>query len=222
MSDARGSDRVEQAALLAAIASYLALSLLTLDQMEEDAFIYFRLARNLADGHGYVWNRGGEAIESGSSPLWLLLLVLLARLQVDLVLGAKLLGVAMGVAALVLVHAIARTFIEGRWLRLAPVLLTAWSAPFLAWNQRGLETPLHVLVVLGGSVCGRCWRSRCCWRDPRPCCCCCRCSPPSRCTASRGGASRPGSASSRSPGSRCWRCASRSSATPCPTPSTRA
>jgi hypothetical protein len=65
------------------------------------------------------------------------------------VLGAKLLGVAMGVAALVLVHAIARTFIEGRWLRLAPVLLTAWSAPFLAWNQRGLETPLHVLVVLG-------------------------------------------------------------------------
>jgi hypothetical protein len=131
------------------VASYVALSLLVLDQMEEDAFITFRLARNLADGQGYVFNRGGEAIESGSSPLWLLLLVLLARLPVDLVLAAKLLGIAIGAGALVLVHAIAREFIADPWLRLAPVLLTAWSAPFLAWNQRGLETPLHVLVVLG-------------------------------------------------------------------------
>ena len=90
----------ERLALLAAVASYLALSFLTLDQMEEDAFIYFRFAENLAGGYGYVFNRGGEAIESGSSPLWLLLLVVLAGLRVDLVLGAKLLGVATGAAAL--------------------------------------------------------------------------------------------------------------------------
>jgi len=141
--------RAETLALCAAVASYVALSLLTLDQMEEDAFIYFRLARNLADGQGYVWNRGGEAIESGSSPLWLLLLVGLARLPLDLVLSAKLLGIAIGAAALVLVHAIARDLVARPWLRLAAVLLSAWSAPFLAWNQRGLETPLHVLVVLG-------------------------------------------------------------------------
>jgi hypothetical protein len=143
------SERAERVALLGAVASYVALSLLTLDQMEEDAFIYFRLARNLADGQGYVFNRGGEAVESGSSPLWMLLLVLLARLPVDLVLAAKLLGIAIGAAALVLVHALAREFIADPRLRLVPVLLTAWSAPFLAWNQRGLETPLYTLVVLG-------------------------------------------------------------------------
>ncbi len=149
MSALRRWERAEGAALIAALASYVALSLLTLDQMEEDAFIYFRLARNLADGQGFVFNRGGEAVESASSPLWLLLLALLAGSPIDLVLGAKLLGIAIGVAALVLVHALAREFIADPKLRLAPVLLTAWSAPFLMWNQRGLETPLYVLVVLG-------------------------------------------------------------------------
>jgi hypothetical protein len=149
MPTRRRAEWAERAALVGAVASYVALSLLTLDQMEEDAYIYFRLARNLADGQGYVFNRGGEAVESGSSPLWLLLLVLLARLHVDLALGAKLLGIAIGALALLAVHALAREWIADRWLRLAPVLLTAWSAPFLMWNQRGLETPLYALVVLG-------------------------------------------------------------------------
>jgi len=143
------SERAETAALICAVVSYVALSLLVLDQMEEDAFIYFRLARNLADGQGYVFNRGGEVIEAGSSPLWLLFLVLLAGLPVDLVLAAKFLGIAIGVASLFLVYALARELIADRCLRLAPVLLTAWSAPFLMWNQRGLETPFYVLVVLG-------------------------------------------------------------------------
>jgi hypothetical protein len=116
--------------------------------MEEDAFIYFRFAENLATGQGYVFNRGGEVIESGSSPIWLLLLVLLAALRVELVLGAKLLGIAVGVATLASVLALARVFLADPVLRLAPVFLTAWSAPFLMWNQRGLETPLYVLVVL--------------------------------------------------------------------------
>ena len=149
MPRAPHSERTGGLALWAAVASYVVLSFFTLDQMEEDAFIYLRFAENLAAGQGYVFNRGGEVVESGSSPLWLLLLVLLAGLRIDLVLGAKLLGIAIGAAALASVYALARRFLTDPVLRVAPVLLTAWSTPFLMWNQRGLETALHVLVVLG-------------------------------------------------------------------------
>ena len=42
---------------------YIVISLLCFNQIEEDAFIYFRLAANLANGNGYVFNVGGEHIE---------------------------------------------------------------------------------------------------------------------------------------------------------------
>jgi hypothetical protein len=131
---------------VAAAVSYLVLSFFTLDQMEEDAFIYFRFAENLAAGHGYVFNRGGEVIESGSSPLWLLLLVLLAALRVELVLGAKLLGIAVGVATLASVHALVRVFLADPVSRRS----SSRRALLLMWNQRASDTPLRANVLLAG------------------------------------------------------------------------
>ena len=37
----------------------------------DDADIFLRYARNLLDGHGLVWNPGGERVEGFSSPIWL-------------------------------------------------------------------------------------------------------------------------------------------------------
>ena len=48
---------------------YLLLVFLGFNQIEEDTFIYLRVAENIADGHGYVFNRGYETIEVGSSNL---------------------------------------------------------------------------------------------------------------------------------------------------------
>ena len=60
----RGSlPRAQGSMLVAAIGLYLLLSFLTFPAAEEDSFIYFRLAANLAEGHGYVFNRGFEAID---------------------------------------------------------------------------------------------------------------------------------------------------------------
>ena len=55
----------------------LSLLLLGWNQIEEDAFIYLRAAENIADGYGYVFNRGGEPVETGSSFAWQMLLVAL-------------------------------------------------------------------------------------------------------------------------------------------------
>jgi hypothetical protein len=137
---------------------YLFLSLIVFNQIEEDAFIYFRLADNIAEGYGSVFNRGGLPVEVGSSLLWLFLLVLLRKVPLDIVIIAKLLGVAMGGLGLWLVYRLCRLHIRDPLLRLAPPLITAASTPFLMWSQRGLDTPLFVALVL--------WLALCC-SDPK-------------------------------------------------------
>src|SRR3712207_6229080 len=42
----------------------------------DDANIYFVYARNLADGHGFVYNVGGERVEGFTSLLWTLICAL--------------------------------------------------------------------------------------------------------------------------------------------------
>lgn len=124
------------------------LSVLLYNSVEEDAYIYFRLAENLADGHGYVFNPGGHRVEAGSSPLWLALLVPLTLLPIPLVTSAKLMGIGWGIACLYATFRLSRCFIADPLARLAPCLLLALSVPFLFWSQQGLETPLYTFVVL--------------------------------------------------------------------------
>ncbi len=38
----------------------------------DDAMISMRYARNLAEGHGLVWNPGGERVQGFTAPLWTL------------------------------------------------------------------------------------------------------------------------------------------------------
>jgi hypothetical protein len=143
-----GADAGRRLRTGAVLALYLVLSFLSFDQIEEDAYIYFRVAENLAAGEGYVFNRGGPPVESGSSALWQLLLVPLAWLPVEIVLWAKLLGIACGALALWLTARLGEALLRDPWVSHVPALLTALSLPFLRWCQMGLETPLYTAVVL--------------------------------------------------------------------------
>jgi hypothetical protein len=136
------------APVLSCVLLYLLLSFLTFNQIEEDAFIYFRCAENISEGYGYVFNRGGDPVEAGSSIVWIFLLVLLHRLPFDLVISAKVAGIFLGVLCLLSVQRLGRRFIpDSRW-QVLPVLLTATCVPFVMWNQRGLETSLYTLILL--------------------------------------------------------------------------
>jgi hypothetical protein len=56
-----------------AIAGFAARAELAPDKIGvDDAYIFLRYGRNLADGLGWVWNAGGEAVEGFSSLLWTL------------------------------------------------------------------------------------------------------------------------------------------------------
>ena len=119
------------------------------DTVEEDAFIYFRVAENLANGHGYVFNAGGERIETGSSPVWQLLLVLTRLLALNPITSAKFLGLILPALSVVLVRVIAFQLSRSKPASLVSSLLLAINVPFVWWSISGLELPLYSASLLG-------------------------------------------------------------------------
>jgi arabinofuranosyltransferase len=117
----------------------------------DDAFISFRYARNLAEGHGLVWNVG-ERVEGYTNFLWTLLLAALVRLT-----GAEAPGIALVLGPLCYVADIAVVYKLGRalsrdarvYLPLAAILL---AVNYLAteYATTGMETTAaNLLVHLG-------------------------------------------------------------------------
>ena len=127
---------------------YSFLCFLTFGAVEEDAFIYFKFAANLADGYGYVFNRGGERIESGSSPLWLLILSSLYLLPLHIISITKLVGYLSGLLCLLLIWGVCYNLSIKRIYAFISLLLTASTANFVLCSHWGLESPLYVASIL--------------------------------------------------------------------------
>lgn len=116
----------------------------------DDAFIAFRYARNLGDGHGIVFNRG-ERVEGFVDFLWVLQLGGLWRLGVRPEIAAPALSLLSTAGTLVLVVAFARRLAgEGQRLLTTWIAfgLVAGSASFAVWSTSGLETRQFTFFVL--------------------------------------------------------------------------
>jgi hypothetical protein len=120
---------------------------------EEDAFISFQYARNLAWGEGLVFNPG-ERVEGYTNFLWTVLLGLPQAFGWDVLLFAKVLGTLCGLAALLLLL-VDRLRGEGvpLWLGLAAGLVVALDPGVALWSVGGLETALYMLLVTGAVLC---------------------------------------------------------------------
>jgi hypothetical protein len=137
--------QVAALALLAALAMALAWSRAWVC---DDAFISFRYAQNLAEGHGLVFNQG-ERVEGYSNFAWTLLCALAIRLGADPVAFAQALGV-LCLGATVLATAWAgRRLLPGEtsFLPLAAVG-TALHHHLGDFATCGLETLAFVLLVV--------------------------------------------------------------------------
>ncbi len=105
----------------------------------DDAFITYRYARNVADGHGLVYNVG-EFTVSASSPIWTLVLSASYRLgfeQLERV--GSILGLVAALAAQILALALGRAL--DLPLRLAGIFLivVALSGPWVGWAVSGMD-----------------------------------------------------------------------------------
>jgi arabinofuranosyltransferase len=123
--------------------------------LTDDAYISFRYARNLSEGHGLVFNPGFERVEGYTNFLWVLILagchtVGLSPETAAPVLSMLLTVVLWGVVvSFVLRHSSAP---KVGYLILVPPLLLAATRSFAVWSTSGLETRLFELLVVSGTL----------------------------------------------------------------------
>jgi hypothetical protein len=132
----------------------------------DDALITVQYARNLALGHGVVFN-AGERVEGYTNFLWLALLALaywpLRALGIDFVSGVIALNVVTAAAVVMLVFALARrTWPSRPWAVVTAVGLTVADNAFGVWAVLGLEKHLVAFwallaLWLAGSAGARRW-----------------------------------------------------------------
>lgn len=133
------------ALLLAHAAHYLFLC--------DDAFISFRYARNLAEGHGLVFNPGHERVEGYTNFLWVLLLAAFNLIGLVPEKAAHVLSIAATVALWGLVVWFSfRSIPRGRprWPCLIAPLFLAMTRSVAVWSTSGLETRLFEVLVIAG------------------------------------------------------------------------
>ncbi|QRY80620.1 hypothetical protein JVX91_05815 [Pseudomonas sp. PDNC002] len=131
-----------------ALLLYCVLTALAYFFIEEDSYIYFRAAENIAGGFGYVFNIGDTPVESGSGPLWQYLLALGIYLGAAPIPLIKLLGLSCGLGTVYLVYLAGRNFASPAWGG-AAALMIAGSTPFVWWANSGLELAAYTLLLSG-------------------------------------------------------------------------
>lgn len=117
----------------------------------DDAMVSMRYARNLAQGHGLIWNIGQPPIQGFTNPGWTLLMALVHLLR----LPQPYISLAvMVISAGLLLADTAVTFHIARALdptaRLAPLIAASAAAfyfPLVFWSLRGLETGALALCL---------------------------------------------------------------------------
>ena len=118
--------------------------------VDDDAFISFRYARNLAQGHGLVFNVG-ERVEGYTNFLWTAILSLFYREDPDLPRAAQLLGGIFSIATVGVLVLIGRTGLlrpfRGPLVLVVGPLLLCLSEPWAAWTVGGLENVLSGFLL---------------------------------------------------------------------------
>lgn len=118
----------------------------------DDAWISFRYADHLVQGHGLVWNPG-ERVEGYTNFLWVMVMAGLIGAGGDPEWWSCALGIGAGLGVLALTVELGRQARgeDSPFIWLAPGLLVVHRS-FLAWSTGGLETMATAALVLGGFV----------------------------------------------------------------------
>lgn len=116
----------------------------------DDMMISMRYARNLAEGHGLVWNPEGERIEGFTNPLWVGYMAFIALIEHDAAqtsLYVQATGALFLIANLLIVWQIAGLVGRSGWVRVGAVLFTAVYLPLNTWSLQGTEVSVLTLLL---------------------------------------------------------------------------
>ena len=113
---------------------------------KDDAYITYQYAKNIANGHGFVFNAGDRRTLGTSTPLYAGLLALGARVGIRIPLLSIGLGIFATSVALGLAVCIAWEF---GFVSAGLIVGITASLAQLYWRWEGMETPLYLALILG-------------------------------------------------------------------------
>ena len=117
----------------------------------DDAMVSMRYARNLAQGHGLVWNLGQPPVEGFTNPGWVLVMALVHLFPFSpalISLIVMLLAAAILLANILVVFQIVASLDpSARFAPLIAASLTAFYFPLVFWTLRGLEVGALTLTL---------------------------------------------------------------------------
>ncbi|MBN93230.1 MAG: hypothetical protein CL928_04050 [Deltaproteobacteria bacterium] len=123
--------------------------------VKDDTFISMRYARNLAMGHGLVFNYG-DRLEGYTNFLWVVLTVPAFWLKVDVLTWVKGMSCIAGHLGIIVTYAVGRFLAGGRtdlygWLA---ALAYAMSPTIVLWSVAGMESTFIAVLCGAGSYFG--------------------------------------------------------------------
>lgn len=116
----------------------------------DDAMISMRYAKNLAEGHGLVWNPGETPVEGYTNPLWVVFMAFFHLFPIPapkISLAIQISGAIFLLLNLYFVKRIAETLSDNALIPLLAVTLTAFYIPLLNWGLQGMEVGVLALML---------------------------------------------------------------------------
>ncbi|MFM7069588.1 MAG: hypothetical protein ACKOYM_09030, partial [Actinomycetes bacterium] len=135
------------AAVEAAICVIAAVAAWIVRFAQDDGFITFRYARNLARGNGLVFNVG-ERVEGYTNFLWTALMAVPEKFGWSSPVFAQVVGIVLMVATVLVVLRFAGRLFGSRAMGCLVALVTVANMSFLTYATGGLETMLQTFLVV--------------------------------------------------------------------------
>lgn len=114
--------------------------------LSDDSLISLRYAQRFIEGKGLTWN-DGHPVEGYSNLLWILMISALGKLGMNLILAARLLGIACSVGTLAAICSYFKTRNIRREYVFLTVFLLVTTPCFTVWAIGGLEQPLYIFLL---------------------------------------------------------------------------
>jgi hypothetical protein len=116
----------------------------------DDAMISMRYAKNLAEGHGLVWNPGEDPVEGYTNPLWVVYMAIFHLLPIPaskISLSIQISGALFLIINLYFTKKVTSILTQNKIVPYLAVLLTAFYMPLNNWGLQGMEVSVLVLMT---------------------------------------------------------------------------
>ena len=134
--------------LLAVLAVFFLFYAIFYYVVADDAFITFRVARNIVNGYGIVWNPGGERIDVCTSKLGLLLSTIPFYFNIDPLLYSRILYTFLTLLSAIMAAYMVKITINSYWISVWCFAAILLPAPSVIQAIHGMDTPLYIFMLM--------------------------------------------------------------------------